>query len=570
MLFREILCYAPGMQKYIIHFRTSLFFGLLILLSLLSSFETSFRNLSTTKIGVNFPSSNHFLGHEEEPSVFPAFLAQNDHENGTTEEQPGIKPEPSEPITPAEPAWSATIKTALIIKAVNPGYTIDGVRDVGELIELQKISDAPLSLAGYEIRYTNSSGKSTLLLSFSEGSTMTGETLLARLARSAGDATADLTYNTTLALSGGPLEILYNGEVVDSVCWTGKDICEKPFKSNKPTSLVRDLDTGKFEHIEDYEPQFDPSKPSLILPPEPEEPSDNNDQKSEPSTNIAPKCRGLEFSEVFAYYADEKSEQFLELHNPTDHDVDLSGCHIRYKKKKYGLTGMMAVDGYYAYYPNVAGFSLTKNPNSSNTVELIDADGKLVDTLVYNHGQKKSTAYAQFYGATGEETWLMTYAPTPAAPNLYQEYRSCPEGKVINPATGNCVKAIAASTAPTDCPPGKYRNPLTGRCKNIETESGPKPCAEGYERNPETNRCRKIKRENDGAGYTLTPVTYSDNSTFIAFGVVAALVAIGVIYIILQFRREIVRFLRKVRQRLHHIGKSLRSRHIHARGRKKL
>ena len=104
--------------------------------------------------------------------------------------------------------------------------------------------------------------------------------------------------------------------------------------------------------------------------------------------------------------------------------------------------------------------------------------------------------------------------------------------------------------------------------KNIETESGPKPCAEGYERNPETNRCRKIKRENDGAGYALTPVTYSDNSTFIAFGVVAGLVAIGVIYIILQFRREVVRFLRKVRQRLHHIGKSLRSRHVHARRRK--
>lgn len=558
------------MQKYIIHFRTSFTFALLILLSLLSPLEVGFRNLKLSESMMASLNSANSSNQEKQPTELRALLEQGDDEGGDMEEQPGIKPDPSEPITPEEPAWSATVKTDLIIKAVNPGYTIDGVRDVGELIELQKISDASLSLAGYEIRYMNSSGKSTLLLSFSEGSIMTGETLLARLARSAGDATADLTYNTTLALSGGPLEILYNGEVVDSVCWTGKDTCEKAFKSNKPTSLVRDLSTGKFEHIEEYEPQFDPTKPSLILPPEPEEPSDNNDQKSESTTNtnIAPKCRGLEFSEVFAYYADEKSEQFLELHNPTDHDIDLNGCHIRYKKKKYGLTGVMAVDGYYVYYPNVAGFSLTKNPNSSNTVELIDADGKLVDTLVYSHGQKKSTAYAQFYGAAGEETWLMTYAPTPAAPNIYQEYRSCPEGKVINPATGNCVKAIAASTAPTDCPAGKYRNPLTGRCKNIETESGPKPCAEGYERNPETNRCRKIKRENDGAGYALTPVTYSDNSTFIAFGVVAGLVAIGVIYIILQFRREVVRFLRKVRQRLHHIGKSLRSRHVHARRRK--
>lgn len=556
------------MQKIIIHFRTSLLFALLILLSLLSPLKTNYLIRKPADFSQS-TSSNNLFDQGNQTNIHELIGQSNEElKDDTDEKDDEVKPEPPEQNEPEEPAWSAQIKASLIIKAVNPGYTVDGTRDVGELIELQKLTDAPLSLAGYEIRYTNSSGKSTLLLSFSEGSMMTGETLLARLARTSSEGMADVTYNTTLALSGGPLEIVYNGEVIDSVCWTGKDDCAKPFKSNKPTTLARDLETGKFNHVEEYQVQFNPEKPSLFTPPDPEEP-DENDTNNGVSNDIAPKCRGIEFSEVLAYYNNDKAEQFLELHNPTNYDVELDGCYIRYKKKKYELSGVVAVDGYYVYYPSVVGVTLTKNPTSSNTVELVDVDGKLVDTLVYNHGQKKSTAYAQFFGQSGEETWMMTYAPTPGSANIYQEYRSCPDGKVINPATGNCVKAIAASTSPADCPAGKYRNPLTGRCKNIETESGPKPCAEGYERNPETNRCRKIKKENEGAGYTLTPTAYSDKSTFVAFGIVAMLVTAGVVYIILQFRREIIRFLRKIRQRLHHIGKSLRSGKIDIRRHKK-
>ena len=39
---------------------------------------------------------------------------------------------------------------------------------------------------------------------------------------------------------------------------------------------------------------------------------------------------------------------------------------------------------------------------------------------------------------------------------------SCPEGKVINPATGRCVKETKPK--PKSCPEGKVINPATGRC----------------------------------------------------------------------------------------------------------
>lgn len=460
------------------------------------------------------------------------------------------------PDVTSDPVLDWKYNADLIIWAVNPGYTVDGVRDVGEFIELHRTTDVSLSLAGYSLRYTNTSGAKTTLIDFSEGSTMAGESLLLRLARSPESAQSDATYMTTLAMSAGKLEIVFEDQVVDEVCWSGKSGCAAAFKSSQPTVLLREEKSNNFSHVVDYPPSFDAAHPSLILPELP----DDADPSEFPTTN----CTKLEFSEILTYYSDKKSEQFIELYNPSDQDIDLSGCQLRYKKKNYPLSGLVPADDYYAYYPNQASsaFSLTKDPNTSNTVDLVGSATN-IDTLTYNHGQKKSTSYARFYDANGEEIWQLTYAPTPGSANVMQEFRTCPEGKVINIATGNCIKASSLSAAATDCPAGKYRNPLTGRCKKISSENGePKPCAAGYERNPETNRCRKIKQNNNGADYPLVPETYSDQSTFIALGVIGVIVAGGVVYIVLQFRHEIMRLQRKVRQRLNHIRKNLFTRGV--------
>lgn len=271
-----------------------------------------------------------------------------------------------------------------------------------------------------------------------------------------------------------------------------------------------------------------------------------------------PRCHKLEFSEVYTYYIDNKTEQFIELYNPSDQAVSIGGCRLRYKKKLYSLNGVIDPGGYHAYYPN-GEFSLTKNPNTSNVVELIDVDERVVDELTYLHGQKKGTSYAKFYDTTGAEVWSYTYARTPGQANIYQEFRTCEAGKVINPETGNCVKADTVTDANGVCPAGKYRNPLTGRCKKIETEKT-KECAPGYERNPETKRCRKIKSANTGADYTLVPTTSNSKNVFIAAGVVAAIIILGILYVVWQFRREIVRTFRKTHQRIHDVRKDFLSR----------
>lgn len=399
---------------------------------------------------------------------------------------------------------------------------------------------------------------------------MAGKHLLLRYYGAPERDAADANYKGGLAMAAGPLQLLYDGEVVDEICWTGKDDCATAFKNENKTgtvfrtTLVRNLYSGEFEHVrvEDYKPEFDATRPSLVLPLEP-------DEEEPPEENLEPQCRGLEFSELLTYYANDKTEQFIELFNPTSSEIRLDGCVINYKKKNYELTGKVGAGEYLAIYQSGL-FAMTKNPSSPIPLALIDVNGEVVDEMAYGNGQKKSTTYAKVYDDNGNESWQITYAPTPNAENIYQKFRNCEEGKIINEATGNCVKITSvkssssakssSSSVLAPCPEGKYRNLLTGRCKKIETASSStlKECAEGYERNPETNRCRKVKTPNEGAEYALVPNTRSENKTvFVGIGIVVIIVTIGLFYVGLQFRHEIARAARVAGQRLNHIRQDL-------------
>ena len=147
----------------------------------------------------------------------------------------------------------------------------------------------------------------------------------------------------------------------------------------------------------------------------------------------------------------------------------------------------------------------------------------------------------------GGEIWKVTYAPTPGEPNNYQEFKTCEEGKVINKATGNCVKV--ANVKDKVCKVGYFVNPLTGRCKKIQVAKE-KTCKEGYYLNPETNRCRKIK-ENKGADYSLQPEEYDESSSFVALYAVLGVVGLAIGYMVYEYRKDIKKLCGKVFRRFH-------------------
>ena len=421
----------------------------------------------------------------------------------------------------------------IYIKAVNPGYTKDGVSNVGEVIEIgRKNSDAPISLAGLYIGYTNSSGNPSVLMDLSKYIWTAGETFFLQLASSPGSELAQVRYSKTLALKAGPLTLMRGDEILDSVCWTGGEGCLSAFSSVKPTTLVRNLETGEFEHVDFYEVDDDG-----VLEFVEDEVSDA--EVLEPVSV----CKGVVFSEILSYYETLQSEQFIELYNNSASDINLDGCFIKYKNKLYPLSGVVGPEGYFVRF--LTDFKLTKNPTSSGVLELIDADGSVLDKLVYPNGQRKGTSYAFIgFDDSGSEIWKTTYAPTPGEANNYQEFKTCEAGKVINEVTGNCVK-VTASISEKVCKEGQYLNVLTGRCRKIpDASDGVKVCREGYYLNEETGRCRKIK-ENNGAEYALVPETYSESSSFVALYLVLGVVGVGVVYIIYEFRREIWKFVLK-------------------------
>ena len=418
----------------------------------------------------------------------------------------------------------------LYIKAINPGYAIDGKNNVGEMIEIgRNSSNEMISLAGITIGYTNSSGNDSVLFEFPENSFLTGESILLRLASSPESEQAAMNYTKTLAFKAG-LSLRVGDEVLDSVCWTGKTECYKEFKSSEPTFLVRNPETNAFEHLKEYNPDYD--KGAFHI-----EKGEDDNEKDLPS-----QCKSIKFSEILSYYDTTKTEQFVELYNTGAEQVLLDGCTLKYKNKHYNLVGVVKPEEYLAYYPQ--DFSLTKNPTNKNMIELIDANGSVVDRLDYYNGQRKGTAYAFIgYDAAGEEIWKTTYAPTPGAGNIYQEYKTCEEGKVINEETGNCVK-VTSVTAKI-CPEGQYLNLLTGRCRKVSQETAKKECKEGYYLNPETGRCRKIT-ENKGANYELKPEATEGESSFAVWYAVVMVILIGVGYLIYEFRAELKKLFDKV------------------------
>ena len=75
-----------------------------------------------------------------------------------------------------------------------------------------------------------------------------------------------------------------------------------------------------------------------------------------------------------------------------------------------------------------------------------------------------------------------------------------------------------------------------------------KVCKEGYYLNEETGRCKKIV-ENKGAQYDLEPENYEEKSSFVALYAVIGVIGVGVVYLIYEFRREIIKFFGKVFRR---------------------
>ncbi|MCL2037455.1 lamin tail domain-containing protein [Candidatus Saccharibacteria bacterium] len=265
-------------------------------------------------------------------------------------------------------------------------------------------------------------------------------------------------------------------------------------------------------------------------------------------------CSGLIISEIGA----NLDKQFVEIYNPTNAPIDLSGCQIQTNRNKsifaFGEESL-AADSYRVIW--IADTPLTLTKTTTGTVYILSSDGQNEVNAVSYAGLAKETSWALVDGE-----WRQTYAMTPGVANIWQAYplceegyernletgrcrkipvenilAPCPEGQYRNPETNRCRKIDTNSLVP--CKEGQERNPLTNRCRNIPTDNEPKPCAEGYERNPETNSCRKAT-QSGAAAFAIDGGSGGGASGLWKWGAAGALLAMFSV-VAWQYRTEIGR-----------------------------
>lgn len=293
----------------------------------------------------------------------------------------------------------------------------------------------------------------------------------------------DTTATGSLAKTGGSVRLAQSVPtpvLIDTVGWgTAKQFEGAAAPSDSTTPLQRcygttvvDTDNNKND-LQLYDEAILRVLPlCVVAPPEP----------------VVNECKGLVLSEIGANL--ESDAQFIEIENPTAAAIDLTGCRAQTNRSStayYSLPNQSLTPGT-MYVLKIQGSGLTLTKTSSGTVYVLSSDGKTeVDSQDYsNLAEQTSLA---FFG----DSWQQTYAVTPGEKNIYQQFASCAVGYERNVLSGRCVQTAGkGSVLLADCGEGKYRSEETNRCRSYATIAGLTPCKDGQYRSEETNRCRSI------------------------------------------------------------------------------
>lgn len=365
-------------------------------------------------------------------------------------------------------------------------------------VQVGNFSDYNISINSLKIELFNSKNEiiKTYLLSSKPGSfTAKSFVVLGYDFADFDDFSSGSVKGPSLPQGTGAVKLLVNDEQVDQVCWGDSTICggivnnsagSIPVGKMLKNTLLADTPTlsdARFALVDRTLPSnyggFSPSANTGGDDPNAENSSTTPDDDTTPQN---PDCKIAKLNEIGA----NLDAQFIEIANPTDRDLNLSGCQImtnRSSGKKY-VFGDEILPASSVLSIEIANTNLTLTKTTTGKVYFGDAITDY-DEVDYANLPSK-TSFAKF-----DDGWKNTYAPTPNAANIYQQYVACNDGYFRNLTTGRCNKLATISDAVKLCAADQFLNPETNRCKKIATTVSLTPCPAGSSRNPETNRCKK-------------------------------------------------------------------------------
>lgn len=296
------------------------------------------------------------------------------------------------------PAKAAT--TSVVISEISMGSE-DSASE--EFVELYNNSQSDLDISDWGIYYKSSSGKtwtkkytfasSTIIKAhdFITVSTLTGSTY---------------TLSSGMAQTAGSMQIKDSiGTTIDLVGWGSSDAYETKAvtAAQASESLYRQFDESNKTFVDTDNNLDDYFITRNITP------------NSVPKTEIAAPDETISYSslilsEIFPDPASpqtDSNDEFIEIYNPTDNEVDLSGWVL----KDSGGTSFVIKDkaiaphGYLAISAAESSISLN---NTGDVISLFDPSGTLQDESV-DYGAAESGLSWGFVGGT----WVWTSTPTP-------------------------------------------------------------------------------------------------------------------------------------------------------------
>lgn len=485
----------------------------------------------------------------------------------------------------------------LIITEVKVRTDTTNLLDFDEFIEIYNSSDQPVDLANYNLEYYNATNPP-----------LTQQPVQKSLFNYLLDTHAYLTLAkqpiqianskqspfSSLSDSGGRLRLVTSeGIVVDEIAWSNSQSLATEdgvypaivYQCNSSTVLCNGNRIESLSRSQDQDGNFVLSSPIWILslpsphssellaypvtdtsPEDSTPPADPDPLAEMPEQSIT--CEGIILSELLPNPAGTDSgKEFIELYNPTNEIINLSGCSLQTSSstKKYTFQETIVNPGLFIIFPDsVTGLTL---PNSAGgTVWLLSPSDEL-SSITYPGGIDDDSSWSFIDGI-----WQITYTPSPGAQNIAQPIKPCPEGQTRSSVTNRCqapVIATVSTLAPckagqernidtgrcrtiistigslTPCKEGQERNPETNRCRSVNSNV-PTPCPEGQERNPDTNRCRKAGSNGETlAAVSDVQVTSKPTHPKWLLGASAVVLALG--YALFEWKNDFLQLVRKLK-----------------------
>lgn len=318
---------------------------------------------------------------------------------------------------PVKPVFAAN--QGVLINEIQAGSKASGTE---EFIELLNDNAVAVDLAGWKIQYFSASATSysgpTRTINLSGQLGPSALYLIASTNYLAG--LANVSYSATLSQTGGHLRLLDStAQERDFVGWGNASMVGASAASALPAGLVLARDNApnfiiSGDNSKDFVVSISPTPAQLNIIQSPGSGVGNNMPAA--SIVVDPNAAELYLNEILpdpAAPASDSSDEFVEIFNPTNTAIELSGFKLtsgNNESYKFVL-GSSSINGgeYLVIYSRNSHLTLS---NSGGQVKLYDSLGNLIDqTAVYPKAQT-GQAWAKFGSA-----WQWTTTPTPQAAN---------------------------------------------------------------------------------------------------------------------------------------------------------